>query len=150
MTAHATARKIRAPLGLAVDATYRAALFVAHENNLIDPRGVRTVYDLSPIEKAETILAACAAGGGLTKALDGFLARARATGLVARLAELLADRERLADSEFVFDAEGRARRIFVLDRALSEACLEVELFPGGSPTGRTFMLSGVVLAEALD
>lgn len=147
MTAHATARKIREPLGLAVDATYRAALFVAHEHGLIDPFGRRTVYDLSPIAKAETVLCACAAGGGLTKALDGFLAGARANGLPARLAGLLQAPADLADSDLIFDAEGRAVRVHPGE---DRASLVVEPFAGGSPIGRTFTLRGAVLAEVLD
>lgn len=146
MTAHATARKIREPLGLAVDATYRAALFVAHEHGLIDPFGRRTVYDLSAIAKAETVLCACCAGGGLTKALDGFLAGARASGLADRLAGLLQAPEALAKSDLIFDADGRAVRVHF---GADGASLVVAPFAGGSPVGRTFALSGAVLAEVL-
>lgn len=147
MTAHATARKIREPLGLAVDATYRAALFVAHEHGLIDPFGRRSVYDLSPIAKAETVLCACAAGGGLTKALDDFLSGARASGLADRLAGLFEVPEALADSDLIFDADGRAVRVHP---GSDGASLVVEPLAGGSPIGRTFTLSGAVLAGVLD
>ena len=139
MTAHYIARRIRKPLGLAVDATYRAALFVAHEHDLIDPRGIRTTYELGPIAKAETVLCACAAGGGLTKMLDAFLAGARENGLARRLAALLDEPANLAEFTITFDATGRA--IWLRGG--------VEVFASEPPVGRTFTISGSALAEAL-
>lgn len=147
--AHSLARRLRAPLGLSVDRTYRAALFVANDHRLIDPRGVRSNYSLDATATAETILCACAAGSGLTKALGTFLAAVRASGLAARFTELLATRDALAVSIFIFDADGRAIRVYRDAEDSVSVSLAVEHFCGGSPVGRTFTLSGVELAEAL-
>lgn len=144
-TAHSLALRIRRPFGLTIDASYRAALFVANERGLITGRS-RTAYDLDTLAKAETILCACSAGGGLTKDLEAFLAGARASGVVARLAELLEMPERLAASQFHFDARGRAMRIFA---DFDKASLDLEVFEGGHPDGGARILDGAKLVEAL-
>lgn len=149
LTAHSLARRLRAPLRLSVDPSYRAALFVANDHKLIDPRGVRSSYHLDATATAETILCACAAGSGLTKAFGGFLATVRGSGLVARLAELLSSPEAIALSDIVFDADGRAIRVHREAEDLVSVSVAVEHFVGGTPFGRTFTLSGVALAEAL-
>ena len=82
----------------------------------------------------------------ITKDLDVFLAGARASGLVARLAELLDAPERLTASHFHFDARGRAIRI---SADFQTATLHLELFAGGHPDNSARVLDGAKLIEAL-
>ncbi|UOA32558.1 hypothetical protein DSM110093_02358 [Sulfitobacter sp. DSM 110093] len=146
MTAHALAKRLRINFGLGINASYRAALVVAHDHGLIDSSGRRSSYELNVIAKAETILCACVAGGGLTKDLNTFLAGARASGVAARLGELLDKPERLAASQFHFDAQGRAIRIFA---DFEKAVLALEVFAGGPPDGGARILNGAKLVEVL-
>ena len=146
-TALAVAKTLKAHLGLPMQAGYSSTRFVANEHGLIDPRGVRTKYDLDAMQTAEVVLCCCASS--LSHDLGALLATVRETGVAECLASFLDHPRALADSAFVIDGRGRAIRVHRADEDASGVVLEVEQFTGGSPKGPTFTIDGYALAAAL-
>lgn len=152
MTALNFKRRVAAALGLPEEPFYRCALATAHAHNLVDPNGVRSVYHFDATAKAETVLLAATRAAGSKAEPADMLATLRDAGIADCLANLIelaeaGEPDHLAESSFTIDAEGAVLWAFVSRSDRAE--IEVDGVEYGTPSGRTFTVSGAALAEAL-